>query len=76
MIPETIILDAQKKAWERKDELARLRQVALEKVKQLEEANKAVRYAEQQLRETLDFLQEYNPDAHVDWYAELGMTKK
>ena len=75
-IPETIILDAQKKAYKRKDTLTELRKVAFLKQEELNDANAEVGLAEQQLRETLDFLQEHNSDAHEDWYAELGIEKR
>lgn len=74
-IPECIILDAQSKVYERKDTLARLIKLATLKQKDVDVANADVLLADKQLRETLDFLQEHNSDAHSDWYAELGMKK-
>ncbi len=71
-IPETIILDAQKSVYNRHEEVAKLRGVAAIKRQELEKAEDNVALAEAQLRETLDFLQEHNADAHSDWYAELG----
>lgn len=74
-IPETIILDAQRMAYERKESVAKLRTIAESKAKDLQMAEQDVGIAEIQLRETLDFLQEHNADAHEDWYAELGVKR-
>lgn len=78
-IPETVILEMQRKVYEFKNEIK-------QREKALEEARKAYNnadsdraYAVKQLRETLDFLQEHNSDA-IDrsgsWYEELGFTRE
>lgn len=63
MIPETVILDMQKKAYERREALLFLRQEAAFAQKNAEIAKSKVSRAETELKEIADFLQEHNADA-------------
>lgn len=77
-IPETVILEMQRKAYEFKDQLKHKEEAVELAKKKYHQAMSDHAYAAKQLRETLDFLQECNTDAldHADtWHEELGFNR-
>lgn len=77
MIPETVILDMQKKAYERKEALLTLRQEADFAQKNADVARSKASRAEIELKEIADFLQEHNADAldgEETWAGLLDLT--
>ncbi len=71
---ESVILDMQSKAYERKRALEAAKEMAQAAQLELDKAQKEVARQERELREVLAFLQQTNPGACRDgWFAEFGM---
>lgn len=77
-IPETVILEMQSKAHEFLKNIKEHNQLVAAAAKDYDRVDKDRAYAVLKLRETLDFLQEHNPEANNegDWYGEMGFTRE
>lgn len=74
-VPETVILDAQRRVYEHKDNVTKEQEVVRKKEEELREAQTHLAYAKRQLVETIQFLELWNRDAHEDWFAEIGVER-
>lgn len=74
-IPETVILDAQKKVYEHKDNVRLKAQQVKDAEAVLAEKQSDLNYAQRQLVETIEFLELWNREAHEDWFAEIGVPR-
>lgn len=75
-IPESVILDMQERAYQRKKQLETFKEVVATKQQEYVKAQHAVAVAEHGLREVADFLQQHNSeavDSDSSWHAELGL---
>ena len=77
-IPETVILEMQSKAHEFLENIKEHDRLVEVAARAYDAEVKERMYAVLKLRETLDFLQEHNPEANNegDWYGEMGFTRE
>lgn len=76
-VPETVILDMQTRARERKEQVALLKKKVEEKEAERLAVLKELDFAVKSLEEVASFLQEHNSEVHgrgSSWYKELGLT--
>lgn len=77
VIPETVILEMQKKAYEFQKEIERCWNDIENAVNQYHAIEKNRAYATLKFRETLDFLQQHNSNAcHKGWFEEFGEKRE
>jgi hypothetical protein len=75
-IPETVILEMQRKVRDFKMELLGKEDKLKVVIKDYNSLERQRAYAALKLRETLDFLQEHNKDAvKFDWFSDEGLTR-
>lgn len=75
-IQETVILEMQRKVYDFRDEIKKHETTIASTLEQYNQQESSRAYAMFKLRETLDFLQEFNEDAvKVDWFTDYGFDR-